>query len=213
MGRAKAQQRHVKKKQRRQKRQEAHRNSSPRSPVERSSISLLTRLPSPISPVAYDRLAPRFRLIPIDWQEPPTVEHLVSALQLGDEDGTPVNGVIWTAEEFLSLPWVQEMGVHREGEPDERDLIIERYGDRIPADLAVLDMESRFFGGIAVSNADLIIEKEHILGFAGVGDLRQALILMHRDGWIVPLANGMIVAPGLFLERIDPRTGLHHEQE
>ncbi|GGL48377.1 hypothetical protein [Planomonospora parontospora] len=200
-----AKKRGAQKAQRRKKQHEGRRGAASSAP---SDPFLPFRIVAPLvtGPSTGDaHRPPRFRLVPLDWQEPPTLEQLVGATDLVGEEETPANGLIWSPEEFRNLSWVQELGPDYEGEADERDLIVERYGDQIPADLAVIDMMARFFGGVVVSNDDWINNEEHVLEFAGVSDLHQALTKMHREGWLTPLTNGILVAPGLFLECIDPQ--------
>jgi hypothetical protein len=86
---------------------------------------------------------------------------------------------------------------------DPRDRICERYGEKIPADLAVLDLAAANTGLIAVSNAGWnYVEPHHLLAFTGENDTRRALHCMHDDGMVIALSNGFVIAPGLILQRI-----------
>jgi hypothetical protein len=115
--------------------------------------------------------------------------------------GRPVSGITWNREEFLALPWVQ--GYLPVGDmQDPRGQICERYGDRIPADLAVLDMAAADTTVIAVANAPRsYVHPDHLRTFTGLDDIREALHRLYADGLLVPLSNGLVLAPGLILER------------
>jgi hypothetical protein len=73
-----------------------------------------------------------------------------------DGRGHPVSGIIWSREEFLTLPWVEDY-LPADGAPgsekDPRRQICERYGEKIPADLAVIDMAADDTTVVAVANA------------------------------------------------------------
>jgi hypothetical protein len=55
---------------------------------------------------------------------------------------------------------------------------------------------------IAVANAPRsYIQPDHLCTFTGLHDIREALHRLYEEGLLVPLSNGLIVAPGLILER------------
>jgi hypothetical protein len=55
---------------------------------------------------------------------------------------------------------------------------------------------------IAVANAPRsYVQPDHLRTFTGLDDVRGALHRLYDDGLLVPLGNGLIVAPGLVLER------------
>lgn len=115
--------------------------------------------------------------------------------------GRQVSGITWNREEFLALPWVEDY-LPADDMQDPRGQICERYGDRIPADLAVLDMATDNTAVIAIANAPLsYVHPDHLCTFTGQDDIREALHRLYADGLLVPLSNGLIVAPGLILER------------
>jgi hypothetical protein len=70
--------------------------------------------------------------------------------------GYPVTGIIWSPEEFMALPWVRDYlpagGLPGSGQ-DPRGQICGRDGEKIPAELAVLDMAADDTAVIAVANA------------------------------------------------------------
>jgi hypothetical protein len=70
----------------------------------------------------------------------------------GNAGGRPVSGITWNREEFLALPWVEDY-LPADDTQDPRGQICERYGDRILADLAVLDLAADNTTVIAVANA------------------------------------------------------------
>ena len=126
----------------------------------------------------------------------------------GDERrGRPVSGIIWSREEFLALPWVEDYlpaGGIPGSEQDPRGQICERYGERIPADLAVLDMAADDTAVIALANTSRsYVQPDHLCTFTGLDDIREALHRLYAEGLVVPLSNGLIVAPGLILQRDD----------
>ncbi|MER7132677.1 hypothetical protein [Streptosporangium saharense] len=55
----------------------------------------------------------------------------------------------------------------------------------IPADLAVLDYNARCFSGV---------DPEHITDLARSPELRESLGVPRRDGWIIPLTDGILAA-------------------
>jgi hypothetical protein len=119
----------------------------------------------------------------------------------GEGRGRQVSGITWNREEFLALPWVEDY-LPADDMQDPRRQICERYGDRIPADLAVLDMAADNTTVIAVANAPRsYVHPDHLCTFTGLDDVREALHRLYDDGLLVPLGNGLIVAPGLVLER------------
>ena len=122
--------------------------------------------------------------------------------------GRPASGITWNREQFLALPWVENYpsAAGMPGsEQDPRGQICERYGERIPADLAVLDMAAGDTTVIAVANAPRsYVQPDHLCTFTGLDDIREALHRLYHDGLLVPLSNGLIVAPGLVLERSAP---------
>jgi hypothetical protein len=122
--------------------------------------------------------------------------------------GRPASGITWNREQFLALPWVENYpsAVGMPGsEQDPREQICERYGDRIPADLAVFDMAAGDTTVIAVANAPRsYVQPGHLRTFTGLDDIREALHRLYDEGLLVPLSNGLIVAPGLILERSAP---------
>jgi hypothetical protein len=112
-----------------------------------------------------------------------------------------VSGITWDREEFLALPWVEDYRPADDMQ-DRRGQICERYGDSIPADLAVLDMAADNTAVIAIANAPRsYVHPDHLRTFTGQDDIREALHRLYADGLLVPLSNGLIVAPGLILER------------
>jgi hypothetical protein len=124
-----------------------------------------------------------------------------------DRRGRPVSGIIWSREEFLALPWVEDYlpaGGLPGSEKDPRGQICERYGERIPADLAVIDMAADDTTVIALANAPRsYVQQDHLCTFAGLDDIREALHHLYDEGLIIPLSNGLILAPSLILERND----------
>ena len=119
------------------------------------------------------------------------------------EDTKPACGLILSTQEFLDLQWVDEFIRMEDNGELFRDTIIERYGDAIPLDMAVVESQILQFTGFETANAgDDLINEEHVCGFAGTTDLSEALHRLYKDGLIVPLSNGLIIAPRLALERI-----------
>jgi hypothetical protein len=115
--------------------------------------------------------------------------------------GRPVSGITWNREEFLALPWVEDY-VPADDMQDPRGQICERYGERIPADLAVLDMAAGDTTVIAIANAPRsYVQLDHLRTFTGLDDIREALHRLYDEGLFVPLSNGLVLAPGLILER------------
>ena len=114
----------------------------------------------------------------------------------------PADELTWGLEEFLTLPWVMDY-LPADPAADPRDQICERYGEKIPADLAVLDMAAGRTGAIAVSNAGWnYVEPQHLLAYTSEDDPRRALHRMHSDGMVIALSNGFVIAPRLMLQRI-----------
>ena len=119
----------------------------------------------------------------------------------GERRGRPVSGITWGQEEFLALAWVEDY-LPADDTQDPRGQICERYGDRIPADLAVLEMAADDTNVIAVANAPRsYVQPDHLCTLTGLDYIREALHRLYDDGLLVPLGNGLIVAPGLILER------------
>jgi hypothetical protein len=119
----------------------------------------------------------------------------------GQRRGRPASGITWGPEEVLALPWVQDYRPAEDAQ-DPRGQICVRYGDRIPADLAVLDLAAADTTVIAVANAPRsYVHPDHLRTFTGLNDIRQALHRLYADGLLVPLSNGLVLAPGLILER------------
>jgi hypothetical protein len=115
--------------------------------------------------------------------------------------GRPISGITWNREQFLALSWVEDYPPTDDMQ-DPRGQICERYGERIPADLAVLDMAVGDTAVIAVANAPWsYVQPDHLCTFTGLDDVREALYRLYDDGLLVPLSNGLILAPGLILER------------
>ncbi|MFD1546000.1 hypothetical protein [Nonomuraea guangzhouensis] len=144
---------------------------------------------------------PVSRLVPLET--PRTLEQLALRHRISGEDHVCVNGQWWTPEEFLALEWIDELC---DDEADQaRDEILARYGEKIPADLALLDFSARSFLGVTTWN-DCGIEarSEHVTALAQTSGLREALGILHRGGWITPMADGFLDAPGLLLQRVPP---------
>ena len=114
---------------------------------------------------------------------------------------------MWGREEFLALPWVEDYlpaGGLPGSEQDPRRQICERYGERIPADLAVIDMAADDITVIAIANAPRsYVEPDHLCTFTGVDDIREALHGLYAEALIIPLSNGLVLAPGFVLQRDD----------
>jgi hypothetical protein len=118
--------------------------------------------------------------------------------------GYPVTGIIWSQAEFAGLPWVRDY-LPADGPPgseaDPRGQICSRYGEKIPADLAVLDMAADDIAVIAVANAPRsYLEPAHLHAYTGADDLRRALHQLYGQELLLPLSNGLVLAPGLILE-------------
>jgi hypothetical protein len=122
--------------------------------------------------------------------------------------GHPVTGIIWSQDEFASLPWVRDylpIGGPPGSEADPRGQICDRYGEKILADLAVLDMAADDTAVITVANAPRsYLEPAHLHAFTGAGDTRRALHQLDDQGLLLPLSNGLVLAPGLILEPVPP---------
>jgi hypothetical protein len=116
-----------------------------------------------------------------------------SGARAGYGRGHPVTGLIWSQQEFLALPWVRDYlpagGLPGSGQ-DPRGQICGRYGEKIPADLAVPNARRSY------------LEPGHLLAFTGLDDLRQALHDLESQGLLLPLSNGLVLAPGLILEPV-----------
>jgi hypothetical protein len=112
-----------------------------------------------------------------------------------------VGGRFWTRAEFLDQQWVAEWVA----ESDEAEhfclRLFERYGSMIPADLAVLDALAEDFQGFETIGWEASwVQEMHVQAFTGILDLREALHLMHRQGWVTPLDDGTVIAPRIALE-------------
>jgi hypothetical protein len=120
--------------------------------------------------------------------------------------GHPVTGIIWGQQEFLTLPWVRDYlpaGGLPGSEQDPRGQICDRYGEKIPAELTVIDMAADDTTVIAVANARRsYLEPGHLLAFTGLDETRQALHHLYSQGLLVPLSNGLVLAPGLIFEAV-----------
>ncbi|MEU9835590.1 hypothetical protein AB0D67_28990 [Streptosporangium sp. NPDC048047] len=144
---------------------------------------------------------PVHRLVPLET--PRTLEQLARRYGLADSDHVSLNGQWWTPEEFLALQWIEE--ICDDEEEKTRDDILARYGTKIPADLAVLDFSTcRFIGVTTWNDYFLATCAEDLTALAQTSDLREALAILHRDGWITPMADGLLDAPSLLLERVPP---------
>jgi hypothetical protein len=120
-----------------------------------------------------------------------------------DGRGHPVSGIIWTLEEFLALPWVEgylPAGGVPGSEKDPRRQICKRYGENIPADLAVIDMAADDATVIA-NTCRSYVEPGHMCALTGLDDIRQALDCLGQRRTPYPLSNVLILTPGLILER------------
>jgi hypothetical protein len=115
----------------------------------------------------------------------------------------PVAGIIWSQPDFMALPWVRDYlptgGAPGSGQ-DPRSQICARYSEKVPADLAVIDMAADGTTVIPVANARRgYLEPAHLLAFTGTDGTRQALHQLDSRG-LVPLSNGLVLAPGLILD-------------
>jgi hypothetical protein len=124
--------------------------------------------------------------------------------------GYPVTGITWSQQEFLALAWVQEYlpaGGRPGSKADPRGQICSRYGEKIPAGLAVLDMAADDTSVIVVANAARrYLQPGHLYAFTGTSETRQALHQLDSQGLLLPLSNGLVLAPALILE---PLPGYH----
>lgn len=142
-----------------------------------------------------------YRLAEAD--DPPPLERFLADLELrGGAPLRPAEGLVWSHEEFLDQQWVDEwIADGAEGE-FFRDSVIGRYGEKIPADLAILDAHAHDFLGIETADREASwVHERHVTEFAGLDDLREALHLMHQDGWLTTLDDGTVIAPRLRLIR------------
>jgi hypothetical protein len=121
--------------------------------------------------------------------------------------GRPVSGIVWSREEFLALPWVEDYlpaGGLPGSEKDPRGQICERYGERIPADQGVIDMAADDTAVIALANAPRsYVQPDHLCTFTGLDDIREALHRLYDEGLVIPLSNGCVLGPSLILEKDD----------
>jgi hypothetical protein len=149
------------------------------------------------TPDAYDPA--RYRLV-----EAAVPLSLLEFIAIHHPDGSaaqPVGGRFWTRVEFLDQQWVSEWVA----ESDEAEFfclrVFERYGSIIPADLVVLDALAEDFHGFETigREASWVLET-HVQAFTGIVDLREALHLMYREGWVTPMDDGTVIAPRITLE-------------
>ncbi|GAB3684125.1 hypothetical protein GCM10027589_53490 [Actinocorallia lasiicapitis] len=140
-----------------------------------------------------------YRLVPAEPSL--TLEQLAAAADpLGGHGWRSAAGLVWNREEFLDLQWVADWAADYEAGERYCWSILERYGDFIPADLAVLEAVSADFQGIETFGHEASFVHEcHVHSFAEIDDLHLALLALYRDGWIVPLADGTVVSPRLVL--------------
>ena len=147
----------------------------------------------------------RYRLARTPRPMTPTGIIRRSGARGSDGRGRPVSGIVWSREEFLALPWVEAYlpaGGVPGSEKDPRGQICARYGEMIPADLAVIDMAADDITVMAIANASRsYVEPDHLCTFTGLDDIREALHRLYGEGLLIPLSNGLILAPGLVLER------------
>lgn len=140
-----------------------------------------------------------FRLVPA---EPPlTLAELAVAVDpSGASSWRPAVGLVWGRSEFLDLPWVSDwMSGWEEGER-YCETVLTRYGDFIPADLAVLEAVAIDFQGMETAGHEAsFVHESHVCRFAGLDDLHLSLFALYRDQWVVPLTDGTVVAPRLLL--------------
>lgn len=144
-----------------------------------------------------------FRLVPA---EPCfTLQQLAAA---ADPTGTwrPASGLIWSRHEFLDLPWVSDWVADWDDGELYCATILDRYGDYIPADLAVLEAVAADFQGIETFGHEAsFVHESHVNGFAEIDDLHLALLALYRDDWIIPLDDGTLASPKLILAPTDLR--------
>ncbi|WP_106397703.1 hypothetical protein [Actinocorallia populi] len=154
----------------------------------------------PRPPVPDDSYDPDgYRLVPAD--PPLTLAQLAALVDpSGSPAWLPATGLVWGRAEFLALPWVSDwMSGWEEGER-YCEAVTTRYGDFIPADLAVLEAAALDFQGVETSDREAsFVHESHVCGFAGLDDLHLALLALYRDQWIVPLTDGTLAAPRLAL--------------
>ncbi|MFI7643796.1 hypothetical protein [Nonomuraea sp. NPDC049400] len=200
MGKPNQQQRRAKKAARRKQRISGRQTNAERS--SKAQKASLPPLPAP-GPTLADLgwQLPVSRLVPLET--PRTLEQLALRHGITGEDHVSVNGQRWTPEEFLALEWIDELC--DDAADQARDEILARYGETIPADLALLDFSARSFLSVTTWNEyGIEARPEHVTALAQTPDLREALGILHRDGWITPMADGFLDAPGLLLQRVPP---------
>ena len=153
-------------------------------------------LPSNVEVMPYD--ASRFRLI-----ESPKEAPLDAYRESMGEDTKPACGRTASVQEFLDLQWVDEL-IRMEDEGELfRDTILDRYGETIPLDMAVIYSYVLEFPGFETANTGRFsVSEELVCDFAGTPDLSEALHRLYKDNLIVPLSNGIIIAPRLAIQRI-----------
>ena len=146
----------------------------------------------------------RYRLAPAPRPEPPQRMLKNAGARARYGRGHPVTGIIWSQQEFLALPWVRDYlpaGGPPGSEQDPRGQICGRYGEKIPADLAVINMAADDTTVIAIANARrAYLEPGHLRAFTGLDDTFDALHRLHSQGLLLSLSNGLVLAPGLVLE-------------
>ena len=200
MGKPNSQQSRAKKAARRKQRVAGRQTNAERSSKEQKVV--LPPLPAR-QPMLADLgwQPPVSRLVPLET--PRTLEQLACRHGITDDDHVSVNGQWWTPEEFRALEWIGELC---DDEPDQaREDILAHYGEKIPADLALLDFAARKFIGVTTWNEwGVETRAEHLTALAQTSDLREALGILHRDGWITPMADGFLDAPGLLFQRVPP---------
>jgi len=93
------------------------------------------------------------------------------------------------AEEFLALPWVVDYlpaGSLPGSKKDPRGQIYERYGERMPADLAVIDVAADDTAVNALAHApQSYVQPGHLCTFTGLDDIREALHRLYDQGLII----------------------------
>lgn len=144
-----------------------------------------------------------YRLVPAD--PPLTLDQLAAiADPAGAPSWQPASGLVWGRSEFLDLPWVSDWVSGWEEGERYCESVIARYGDFIPADLAVLGAASVDFQGVETAGREAsFVHESHVCAFAGMDDLHLALLTLYRDQWIVPLTDGTLAAPRLNLAPVD----------
>lgn len=201
MGKPNPQQRRANKVTRRKQRL-AGRQVSPERSRTKDHSTHLAPLASP-GPTFADLgwVPPVSRLVPLDT--PRSLEQLARRHRLTAKDHVCVNDQWWSPEEFAALEWIEELC--DDAADQAREEILAHYGEKIPADLALLDFSARKFLGVTTWNEyGIETRAEHITALAQTPNLREALAILHRDGWVVPMADGFLDAPGLLFQQVPP---------